>query len=187
MEEWREFDKHIDVSNLGRVRKRVIRYNKDGVAETDYDYNRAKMTCNGYKMFSSVGKVIYVHHAVADLFIGTRPAGLVIDHIDRDKSNNHVSNLRYCTYQDNSRNTDRYITSCPIDDMSKRKQTFSYEKRLNERFKSVIAIKYTDEYTIFECTNGEHNTYIIKRYGVIKRANKEFSTFQSASLYASYL
>lgn len=37
----------------------------------------------------------FVHHLVAEMFIGPRPLGLNIDHIDRNKSNNRVSNLRY--------------------------------------------------------------------------------------------
>lgn len=28
----------------------------------------------------------------------------MIDHIDRDKTNNHISNLRYCSLSENSKN-----------------------------------------------------------------------------------
>ena len=43
----------------------------------------------------------YLHHIVAETYLGKRPAGLVIDHIDRDKQNNSISNLRYVTQQSN--------------------------------------------------------------------------------------
>lgn len=45
-----------------------------------------------------------IHKAVAELFC-TKPdieARLVIDHIDGDKHNNLASNLRWCTYKENS-------------------------------------------------------------------------------------
>lgn len=39
----------------------------------------------------------YVHGLVAETFLGPKPSGLQVDHIDGDKSNNHISNLRYVT------------------------------------------------------------------------------------------
>lgn len=47
------------------------------------------------------------HGMVAAAFLGPRPDGLVIDHIDRNKLNNAVENLRYCTSAENARNSNR--------------------------------------------------------------------------------
>lgn len=44
------------------------------------------------------------HTLVAECWLGPRPEGYVIDHIDRDKHNNHHSNLRYVTRHDNAMN-----------------------------------------------------------------------------------
>lgn len=44
-----------------------------------------------------------IHHAVALHFIGMRPVGLVVDHIDGTRDNNHYSNLRYITHSENIR------------------------------------------------------------------------------------
>ena len=61
----------------------------------------------------------YVHHLVAETYLGDRPDSLVIDHIDRDKTNNSVSNLRYVTQQVNLLNrgipkpTGRFIVEAP--------------------------------------------------------------------------
>ena len=43
----------------------------------------------------------YVHHLVAEAFIGPRPDGLLVCHNDDNPSNNAVWNLRYGTYSDN--------------------------------------------------------------------------------------
>lgn len=44
----------------------------------------------------------FVHQLVAEAFIGTRPDGLVIRHLDGDRSNNRPGNLAYGTYSENN-------------------------------------------------------------------------------------
>lgn len=44
----------------------------------------------------------YVHVLVAEAFIGPRPVGLQIDHIDGNPKNNHLSNLRYLSPHENN-------------------------------------------------------------------------------------
>lgn len=45
-----------------------------------------------------------VHSLVAQAFLGDRPKGMVIDHIDGNRFNNHYTNLRYCTQKENMNN-----------------------------------------------------------------------------------
>jgi hypothetical protein len=47
-------------------------------------------------------KTFRVHRLVATHFIPNPDELPQVDHIDEDKSNNHVSNLRWCTNKDNS-------------------------------------------------------------------------------------
>lgn len=49
------------------------------------------------------GTSIRVHQLVADAFIGARPSGMQVNHIDGDKLNNNVENLEYVTPADNLR------------------------------------------------------------------------------------
>ena len=87
-----------EVSDLGRVRslrKQVIL--KPGTSGT------AKKT--GYLMVMlCVGgkyKKRYVHHLVAESFIGPRPDSLIIRHLDGNHRNNAAANLTYGTYSEN--------------------------------------------------------------------------------------
>jgi hypothetical protein len=49
-----------------------------------------------------------IHQLIAETFLGPRPKGYVVDHIDRDKLNNKVENLRWVTYSENNRNKDPF-------------------------------------------------------------------------------
>lgn len=56
---------------------------------------------SGYKMVH-IGKMLYtVHSLVAYAFLGEKPEGKEIDHIDGDKLNNFASNLQYISHSEN--------------------------------------------------------------------------------------
>jgi hypothetical protein len=109
------FDSY-EISNTGNVR-RVMNNNT-------YKSIKGSVGNRGYRYFQlqrSNKRINYlIHHLVAETFIGERPEGLVIDHIDRNKLNNTVSNLRYITYKENSKNSDRYRAD--IDEIDKQKR-----------------------------------------------------------------
>ena len=69
-------------------------------------------------------------HLVAKCFIGERPEGYDIDHIDRNPLNNNVSNLRYVTHKENCFNKANIIQEIPIDTPNR---------------KSIVQKKWTDE------------------------------------------
>ena len=60
-------------------------------------------TSHGYKNGSFLGRRIYAHQVVWFLASGEWPSN-VIDHINGDKCDNRIENLRHCTQSINSRN-----------------------------------------------------------------------------------
>lgn len=107
MEEWRDTEyKNYQVSNLGNVRKQIFngfKYVKGQVNHRGKGYLATKITVGERRKYA------YFHILVALAFIGVRPDGMVIDHIDRNSFNNRVENLRYCSVSDNMKNSSRYV------------------------------------------------------------------------------
>ena len=125
-EEWRICFESYEISNHGRCRRRL----KSG----EYTHLGGSISNRGYLYFQVQrnGKRLnkLFHHMVARYFIGCRPEGLVIDHIDRDKTNNDVRNLRYVTQKQNMCNTSRYRHDLPLDPIDRRRaMQLEYRKR----------------------------------------------------------
>ena len=90
-----------EVSEDGRI-FRNVKSKKQSKIIVDYHHSPA-----GY-CFTFVcikGKVLRVPIArvVAECWLGEKPEGYEIDHIDRNSLNNHYSNLRYVTKNEESR------------------------------------------------------------------------------------
>ena len=102
---WKEISGYGDkysVSNYGNVKNHIT-----GRLLNPFD-RRAKSTSGkkGYKTVHLTGgltriKNASVHSLIMAAFIGDRPDGYVINHIDGNPSNNHLSNLEYCTQSHN--------------------------------------------------------------------------------------
>ena len=72
------------------------------------DHKRSKgkelsqwFTHDGYRRTKLQSKTRTIHSIVAEVAIGPRPQGMVINHKDGNKLNNHPSNLEYCTIAEN--------------------------------------------------------------------------------------
>ena len=67
----------------------------------------------GYRQVCQHGKLKLVHRLVASRFLPAPATDekLEIDHIDRDKSNNHASNLRWCSKSTNMKNRKHKVSS----------------------------------------------------------------------------
>lgn len=104
MEIWKPINgfKGFEVSNLGRVKSlaKTLKYS-DRLVNRKERVLKPHKSKIGYYTVAPFQKTTYVHHLVALAFIGDRPAGLHIDHIDGNKLNNRVENLRYVSVRQN--------------------------------------------------------------------------------------
>lgn len=113
MEVWKVCVEDYEISNRGNVRRKTL-----SGGYKDIKGSLLK-TGGGYKYFQLLRdgkrKNHLFHHLVAEQFLGARPDGLVIDHIDRNPLNNCVDNLRYITQKANCFNHDKVHTDIPQD------------------------------------------------------------------------
>ena len=101
-------------------------------------------------------KTIRIHILVALHYLGKRPIGYDTDHIDRDKLNNKVSNLRYISKSDNSKN--RYVFGkIPYRYISKRGN--GYQIYIIENFK-VIFNKSSIKWSLDDAIKVRNEAYI---------------------------
>lgn len=87
-EEWREHPIGIYGSNKGRC---YVPKTSNSKAHYTYGSNSG----NGYKRIKWKGKEYSVHRLVAELFIPNPNNYLEVDHINRNKYDNRVENLRW--------------------------------------------------------------------------------------------
>lgn len=123
-EEWKEIWKEVEgyegkykISNLGRIWNTITDKEVAQVITGIPQYKYVNMNIN------KQCKLIRVHRIVAEYFVDGRSGEYnVVDHIDRDKFNNHYTNLRWVNHSGNGRNRDNniYIFGEAVKDYSQR-------------------------------------------------------------------
>jgi len=98
-------------------------------------YLHLGLSKNGKRKFHSVHRLVAIH------YIPNPHNKKEVDHIDRNKENNHVSNLRWATHSENQQNKAKHCTNkSGIKNISynKRQNRWRYEKR----YKGKLVTKY---------------------------------------------
>lgn len=111
------FDLPYQVSNIGNVK--CLAYNTVDVFGRKYFKDEHNLSLikhqSGYivvNLRKNGSSTVYkVHRLVAKAFIDNPDNKPTVDHIDGDKTNNNVSNLRWCTLQENKRNPNTFSKS----------------------------------------------------------------------------
>lgn len=159
---------HILVTQCGRV------FTKDRVKHS-FSRGRSPYSCqvtgrelklradkDGYLRFNSViegkHKTILVHRLMAETFLGERPLNLVVDHIDRNKKNNQIQNLRYISFAGNFQNSQQHKMTEEKKDMAVKMRkigasTAAIARALNVQYGSV---KYFFK-SLVDCPHFERN------------------------------
>lgn len=88
---------NYEISDHGRVRNvktgRILKYSIDS-----HGYRKVNLCLNGKQ------KNQRIHRLLAQAFLDNPHEYNCVDHIDRNRTNNHISNLRWVTYQMNNCN-----------------------------------------------------------------------------------
>ena len=115
---------------------------------------------NGYIITQINGKVYRLHRIIYIMFNGHIPQRTEIDHINRDRSDNRIENLRLVTRQQNTFNTaakgcsfhkrsKKWIASIRLDGKLHHLGSFTTEEEAHKAYleakKKLHKIKYNDE------------------------------------------
>lgn len=145
-EEWRDvvgYEGLYMVSSFGRVISlgRTVTNNLGSRKQSSKFLSESTFTNSGYKQVrlwkNNKENHIYIHRLVAKAFIPNPNEYPCVDHIDTNRTNNHVSNLRWCTYSMNSMN--------PVTNERSRKSKIGNRKLSLSKSKSVVRINPDNE------------------------------------------
>lgn len=101
---WMPIDKNYSVSNFGNVKShsRLVKSGRATRITPEKTLSTFIKKITGYPTVSIYRKQISVHVLVATAFIGKKPFdNAQVNHIDSNRSNNHVSNLEWVTPSQN--------------------------------------------------------------------------------------
>ena len=115
----------------------------------------------GYKGLRINGKFTLLHRLVATIWIPNPENKPQVDHIDRNKLNNSVNNLRWVTQQENMNNLAKNLPN------GKRRKDLSeneYDKLLQDRWYSNLKADHERYNKMLERVRNNAKKYMRKKY-----------------------
>ena len=140
MEEWKIIEEcpNYSVSNFGNVKNNKNKLVKPNIS--NWGYYRVSLSKKGVK------KYYRIHRLVGIAFIENPENKPEIDHIDRNKLNNNLSNLRWAFSFENVRNVNkRDNTSSTYKGVSYRKDNGKWRSRIRINNKLISLGEYENE------------------------------------------
>ena len=125
MEEFRKVDNcNYSISNLGNIRNNTTQLIK-----------KPQISADGYFVVilykNNKIKYIKVHRLIATAFIDNPSNKPFVDHIDNNRLNNNINNLRWCTQRENCMNSSfRNDNSSGVKGVSWHKKTNKWNARI---------------------------------------------------------
>ena len=101
-----DYEQFYEVSNFGQFAKIL----PDGRQIRKLNICTPYVSVSVKSLNGKPQKSLYIHKLVAKVFIGERPDGLVIRHLDGNKFNNRVDNLAYGTVEQNTKDSIKHKT-----------------------------------------------------------------------------
>lgn len=169
MGEWRDiplFEGRYQVSNKGMVRSlsRPVRCTSHRGEEVRIARGRelkpATSKSGHFYLFLGRRNKRQVHALVALAFIGERPAGMDIAHLNGDPTDNRVENLAYVTRRENNQHVAFH---------GRRALTVEQVRYIRERAKEGVTTTLRDELAVEIGTNRRHISRVIRgaSYGYV--------------------
>jgi hypothetical protein len=134
---------NVEVTECGRVRRITVDWMKKKYKIGDVDFSKLKLSHDGYQSISIKikglnNRTILAHQLIASAFLDYKFQGnkLVIDHIDSDKLNNKLNNLRVITNRENS-SKEKTIKRCFPVGVYFHKKTKKYKSEIKINKKTI--------------------------------------------------
>lgn len=131
---------------------------------------------NGYWYVSARGKHIKRSRAVWELHNGSIPRNRVVDHIDRDRLNDKIENLRLATTTENGFNSKKSKSASIYKGVKKNLKHNSWQARVSYRGKEIYLGNFSCEQDAAQAYN-----YAVRRFA------GAFATPNTSGIYEEWI
>lgn len=153
----KEYDDIYRASSLGNIKS--LRTNK--ILNQHIGVNGYKTVALRKNSDDVKPKIFYVHRLLALTFIENENNYPVVDHIDGNKLNNDLSNLRWSTYSENVKNS--HLTNANYNNKKKEVYKMDINNNIIEKYESIKDAKIINNYKydagIIRCCKNKQQLY----------------------------